>query len=134
MYSSSLKGTISTMLIETGPKCQIMNWYADGVCDVVNNVEECDFDGNDCNPDCPQPVLAGDGTCHLENNVTECTSPNQLWSCIDVSKRGFSAVLTKQKKKSLEVSFGWSYFNYCMRFKPLTFEMRLLFLGAIVLP
>ena len=68
--TSTTEGT--TMKMETDPKCAIIDWYGDGLCDGLNNEEACHFDGGDCNPKCLIPVLAGDGHCQEENNVEDC--------------------------------------------------------------
>ena len=69
---TSTESTTMTSSSSTGPICKHMDWYADGVCDGVNNDQACHFDGGDCNPGCPIPVLAGDGICDEQNNVERC--------------------------------------------------------------
>ena len=64
--------TSSSSSTSAGPTCKHMDWYADGLCDGVNNDAACHFDGGDCNQGCPIPVLAGDGSCDEQNNIEEC--------------------------------------------------------------
>ena len=53
-----------------------MEAYKDGKCDVSCNTAECNYDGGDCLPSCPQKdecvQLIGDGRCSSECNTQEC--------------------------------------------------------------
>ena len=57
--------------------CAYPGWIKDGICDLLNNFEACDYDGGDCNPACARPDLAGDGKCDVENNTAGCEEDGQ---------------------------------------------------------
>lgn len=69
--------------------CEYPLWHADGMCDDMNNMEACFYDGGDCcgsdaNKDycaicichqstlCQQPNWYKDGYCDDQNNIETC--------------------------------------------------------------
>ena len=57
--------------------CAYPGWIQDGLCDLLNNFESCQFDGGDCNEACARPDVVGDGKCDEENDTLECDEDGQ---------------------------------------------------------
>ena len=104
--TSTTEGT--TMKMETDPKCAIIDWYGDGLCDGLNNEEACHFDGGDCNPKCLIPVLAGDGHCQEENNVEDCNYDEG--DCLQESTTEFNWYwISTDESECISVWYGDGY-------------------------
>lgn len=84
--------------------CAYPGWIKDGLCDLLNNFESCQFDGGDCNPACARPDVVGDGKCDEENDTVECNEDGQ------------DCMTSKAKQQELVSSFHYFSIQSAVQF------------------